>query len=118
MADAAHETAAIRAVGKRLAGVFVCLWFARGGGLAVRMDLKQVAHVREGVASVAFGEEAVVIMWTASPERHQVPRRDRWRSRIGKPSMRTFIRIGIDLAKNFFQVHALEREGRLRLRAS
>ena len=25
--------------------------------------------------------------------------------------MRTFIRIGIDLAKNFFQVHALEREG-------
>ena len=29
--------------------------------------------------------------------------------------MRTFIRIGIDLAKNFFQVHALEREkGRLR----
>jgi hypothetical protein len=25
--------------------------------------------------------------------------------------MRTFIRIGIDLAKNFFQVQALEREG-------
>ena len=25
--------------------------------------------------------------------------------------MRTFIRIGIDLAKNFFQVHAIEREG-------
>ena len=23
-------------------------------------------------------EEAVVMMWTASPERHQVPRRDRW----------------------------------------
>src|ERR1700734_2119563 len=51
------------------------------------------------------------MMWTASPERHQVPRRDRCRSRIGKPSMRTFIRIGIDLAKNFFQVHAIEREG-------
>ena len=50
-------------------------------------------------------------MWTASPERHQVPRRDRCRSQIGKPSMRTFIRIGIDLAKNFFQVHAIEREG-------
>src|ERR1700685_4368024 len=50
-------------------------------------------------------------MWTASPERHQVPRRDRWRSRIGKPSMKSFIRIGIDLAKNFFQVHAIEREG-------
>ena len=63
------------------------------------------------------GEEAVVIMGMASPERHQVPRRDRWRSRIGT-SMRTFIRIGIDLAKNFFQVHALEREGALRLRAS
>src|SRR6202044_436765 len=51
------------------------------------------------------------MMWTASPERHQVPRRDRCRSRIGKPSMRTFIRIGIALAKNFFQVHAIEREG-------
>ena len=25
--------------------------------------------------------------------------------------MKTFIRIGIDLAKNFFQVHAIEREG-------
>ena len=25
--------------------------------------------------------------------------------------MRTFICIGIDLAKNFFQVHAIEREG-------
>ena len=24
--------------------------------------------------------------------------------------MKTFIRIGIDLAKNFFQVHAIERE--------
>ena len=56
-------------------------------------------------------EEAVVMMWTASPERHQVPRRGRWRSRIGKPSMKSFIRIGIDLAKNFFQVHAIEREG-------
>ena len=51
-----------------------------------------------------------MMMWTASPERHQVPRRDRCRSRIGKPSMKTFIRIGIDLAKNFFQVYAIERE--------
>jgi transposase len=25
--------------------------------------------------------------------------------------MQTFIRIGVDLAKNFFQVHAIEREG-------
>ena len=26
--------------------------------------------------------------------------------------MRTFIRIGVDLAKNFFQVHGIERETR------
>ena len=32
MADAAHETAAIRADGERLAGVFVCLGFAAAGG--------------------------------------------------------------------------------------
>jgi transposase len=57
------------------------------------------------------GGQRIVMMWTASPERHQVPRHDRCRSRIGKPSMKTFIRIGIDLAKNFFQVHAIEREG-------
>ena len=25
--------------------------------------------------------------------------------------MKTFIRIGVDLAKNFFQIHAIEREG-------
>ena len=52
-----------------------------------------------------------LMMWTASPERHQVPRRDRCRSRIGKPVHENLIRIGIDLAKNFFQVHAIEREG-------
>ena len=60
MADAAHETAAIRAEGEQLAGVFVCLWLASGGGLAGGLDLKQVAHTREGLASVALGEEAVV----------------------------------------------------------
>ena len=32
--------------------------------------------------------------------------------------MKSFIRIGIDLAKNFFQVHAIEREARLRWRVS
>ena len=72
---------------------------------------EQLSDALDVAGSNRSGEEAVVIMWTASPERHQVPRRDRWRLRIGKPSMRTFIRIGIDLAKNFFQVHALEREG-------
>jgi len=60
MADAAHETAAIRARGERPASVFVCLWLASGGGLAGRLDPKQVAHTREGLASVALGEEAVV----------------------------------------------------------
>jgi hypothetical protein len=57
----------------------VCLRVARVVvGLAGRLDLKQVAHTREGLASVALGEKAVVMMWTASPERHQVQRRDRW----------------------------------------
>ena len=28
----------------------------------------------------------------------------------GRPSMRKFIRIGVDIAKNSFQVHALESE--------
>ena len=32
--------------------------------------------------------------------------------------MKTFIRIGIDLAKNFFQVHAIEREGAPAVRVS
>ena len=59
-ADAAHETAAIRAEGKRLAGVFVCLWLAGGGGLADRLGLKQAAQAREALASVALGEKAVV----------------------------------------------------------
>jgi len=53
--------AAIPAEGDRLAGVFVCLGLAGGGvGLAGRLDLKQVVHAREGLASVALGEEAVV----------------------------------------------------------
>ena len=59
MADAAHEAAAIRAEGERLAG-FVRLGLPGGGGLAGRPGLNEVAHVREGLASVAFGEEAIV----------------------------------------------------------
>ena len=61
MADVPHETAAIRADGGWLAGVLVCLRVARVVvGLAGRLELKQVAHTREGLASVAFGEKAVV----------------------------------------------------------
>ena len=37
---------------------------------------------------------------TWSLERHQT----------GRPSVKEFIRIGVDLAKNFFQVHGIERE--------
>ena len=60
MADAPHETAAIRADGGWLACV-LDLWVAGGNvGLAGRLDLKQVAHAREGLASVALGEKAVV----------------------------------------------------------
>jgi hypothetical protein len=79
---------------------------------------EQLVDALDIVRSNRAGEQAVVMMWTASPERHQVPRRDRCRSRIGKPSMKTFIRIGIDLAKKFFQVHAIEREGAPAVRAS
>ena len=60
IADAPHETAAVRADGGRVAGVFVCLWLAGCVGLAGRLHLKQVVHAREGLASVALGEEAVV----------------------------------------------------------
>ena len=61
MADAPHETAAIRADGGWLARALVCLWVAGGNvGLAGRLDLKQVAHARERLASVALGEKAVV----------------------------------------------------------
>ena len=53
-----HGTAAIRADGGWLAGVLVCLRVARVVvGLAGRLDLKQVAHTREGLASVALGEK-------------------------------------------------------------
>jgi hypothetical protein len=37
------------------------------------------------------------------------------RPRTGRPSIKTFIRIGIDSAKSFFQVHAIEPEGRPRV---
>jgi hypothetical protein len=60
MADTPHETAAIRAEGGWLAVVLVCLWVAGGSvRIAVGLDLKQVAHVREGLASVALGEKAL-----------------------------------------------------------
>ena len=61
VSDAQHETAAIRADGRWLVGVLVCLWVAGVSvGLVGRLDLKQVAHARENLASVALGEEAVV----------------------------------------------------------
>ena len=47
IADAPHETAAVRADGERLASVFVCLWLAGGVRLAGRLELKQAAHTRE-----------------------------------------------------------------------
>jgi hypothetical protein len=42
------------------------------------MRFKQIPDAREIEAAIAFGEESAMMMWTASPERHQVPRRDRW----------------------------------------
>lgn len=60
IADAPHETAAVRADSERLASVFVCLWLAGGVRLAGRLELKQAAHTRERLVSVALGKEAVV----------------------------------------------------------
>ena len=66
LADAAHETAAIRADGERFARICVRLWLGRGRwlglvrGLMGRLDFEQVANAGEVFASVAFGEEAIV----------------------------------------------------------
>ena len=43
----------------QLAGVFVCLWLVGGGRLAGEPDMKPAAYAREGLTSVARGEEAV-----------------------------------------------------------
>jgi hypothetical protein len=51
-----------------------------------------------------------LMVWTAPPRRHQSAKGPLVRHKRGKPSMKKFIRIGIDLGKNYFQVHALERE--------
>src|SRR5271169_5872055 len=45
------------------------------------------------------------------PKRHRVPKVVAGAPQPGRPSMNRFIRIGVDLGKNHFQVHALEREG-------
>ena len=53
-----------------------------------------------------------MMLWTAPPERHQVPKRGR-RSATKREAVHVekFIRIAIDLGKNYFQVHGLESEG-------
>src|ERR1700730_946421 len=45
---------------------------------------------------------------TAPPRRHQ--RAKTWSPERGRPFTKEFIRSGVDLAKNNFQVHALESE--------
>jgi len=65
-AEAAHETAAIRADGERIAGLCVRVrlgrrqWLGVVRGLVGPLDFEQLAHARELLASVAAGEEAVV----------------------------------------------------------
>src|ERR1700746_1310942 len=60
MADAPHDTAAIPADGAWRTGI-LALWVAVVDvGLVGRLDLKQVAHASEGLASVALGEKAVM----------------------------------------------------------
>src|SRR5674476_128380 len=54
---------------------------------------------------------SAMMLWTAPPTRHQVPKRGRRSATKGRPSMERFIRTAIDLGKNYFQVHGLESEG-------
>lgn len=49
-------------------------------------------------------------MWTAAPNGIIVLTRGRRSATKGRPSTKKFIRIGVDLAKNYFQVHALASE--------
>src|SRR3984893_6690526 len=52
-----------------------------------------------------------LMMWTASPQRHQSAKAwSRAAPQRGRPSVKKFMRIGVDLAKNYFQVHALASE--------
>ena len=63
---AAHETAANRAEVESFAGVCVRLWLGRGRwlglirGLEGPLDFEQRANAGEALASIAFGEKAVV----------------------------------------------------------
>ena len=65
-ADAAHETAAIWADSEGFLGICVRLWFGRRRwlglvrGLMGPLDFEQLVNAGEVLASVAFGEEAVV----------------------------------------------------------
>ena len=65
-ADAVHETAAIRADSERFADICVRLWLGRRRrlglvrGLMGPLDFEQLVNAGEVLASVAFGEEAVV----------------------------------------------------------
>ena len=65
-ANAAHEAAAIRADSEGFAGICVRLWLGRRRwlgfvrGLMGPLDFEQLANAGEVLASVAFGEEAVV----------------------------------------------------------
>src|SRR3984957_624781 len=59
IADAPHETAAVRADSERPASVFVCLWLAGGVRLAGRLELKQAAQPPAGLVPVAPARGAV-----------------------------------------------------------
>ncbi len=64
--DAAHETAAIRADSEGYLGICVRLWFGRRRWLGLvrvlmgPLDFEQLASAGNILASIAFGEEAVV----------------------------------------------------------
>src|SRR5271166_3562297 len=60
---------------------------------------------------IARGSLLAMMMWAAPPKRHQVPKVVAGAPQTGRPSMDKFIRIGVDLGKNYFQLHAVGTDG-------
>src|ERR1700730_11334492 len=51
------------------------------------------------------------MMWTASPQRHHSAKAwSQERHKVRRPSVKKFIRLGVDLAKNYSQAHVLGRD--------
>src|SRR5262249_55043443 len=63
------------------------------------------------IGVVAQERPPSLMVWTASPARHHSAKAWPQSATERRPSVKQFIRIGVDLAKNYFQIHALSSEG-------